>query len=260
MRTTSNSPLVRYAAVALTAVLMSACGGGGADPAAASQPVLAKPTADLSRLATVAAQCGVSTLADLGSSGQVGLTTNRATLPGVNGPDEVVSYLASGNYFDTFTRMDLLLPLADLRDPQRQPGSNVMGVAVTGPYLLGSIGCIKAVGKIRVLDDNDSPTSIATSWSSTDVPDLPMNALLPKIGINGFEFVSNFTAENPQAVFDVPTENIHDVNGVDICRLESPSTWNCVRASATTYGLSYRFSASMSGPGVYVLSTPQNAD
>jgi hypothetical protein len=259
MRTTSNSPVARYLVVVFTAVLLSACGGGGSDPAA-SPAVLAKPTADLSRLATVAAQCGVSTLADLGSSGQVGLTTNRTTLPNADGPDEVVSYLASGNYFDTFTRMDVLLPLPDLRFPQRQPGSNTMGVAVTGPYLLGSIGCIKAVGKIRVLDDNDSHNSTATTWTSKDVPTLPMNALLPKIGINGFEFLSNFSAENPQAVFDVPTENIHDVDGVDICRLESASTWHCVKASSTVYGLSYRFSAPMSGAGVYVLTTPVNND
>jgi hypothetical protein len=248
----------RLALIVVCTLMMSACGGGGSEPAVVTAQ--AKPTADLSRLASVAAQCGVSNLADLGSSGQIGLTTNRTSLQVQDGPDEVVSYLASGNYFDTQARMDILMPLLDLRIPDSPAGSNTMGVAMTGPYLLGSIGCIRSVGKIRVLDDNDRHDSIATSWTSLEVPSLPMNALLPKIGINGFEYLSNFKAENPSAVFDVPTENIHDPANVDICRLESASSWSCVPASHTIYGLSYRFSAPMSGPGVYVLSTPEAKD
>jgi hypothetical protein len=260
MRTSTHISSLRFAVIAFAALLMSACGGGGSEPATVSASALAKPTADLSRLASVAAQCGVSNLADLGSSGQIGLTTNRTTLHVADGPDEVVSYLASGNYFDTQVRMDILMPLSDLRIPDSPAGSNTMGVAMTGPYLLGSIGCIRSVGKIRVLDDNGTHDSIATSWVSVDMPSLPMSALLPKIGINGFEYLSNFTAENPSAVFDVPTENIHDPENVDICRLESASTWSCVPASHTIYGLSYRFSAPMSGTGVYVLSTPVAQD
>lgn len=241
------------ATAALAALMLSGCGGGGSDSGD-------RPTADLAQLSSVATKCGVTTLASLGNSGSGGLTTDSVTV-NLDGNDEVVSYLGAGDYVNENVLRTLRIPLSDLRDgaSDGDTGDDNMGVAVTGPYLLGSAGCIKAVGKLREAE-GDGPNPMIKVWSSEGRPSLPVSALAPRQPINGVEFLSNFNAESLVAQFKLSATVQDDSNDMEICRLEDTSTWTCVPAPVTRDGAYNRISATISGPGVYVLTSVLSVD
>ena len=240
--------------VLLSAVLLAACGGGGDD--GPLQPVaVAKPTAVLAQLETVSGQCGLSSLATQAMSGQTALNVNSTTV-NTNGYDQPLAYLVSGAYYEAPIRQDILLPQADLRAPVvfLEPGNNTMGVAMTGPYLLGSVACVRSVGRARAIA---SPTSARyeLTWSSSGQPTLPVQTL-PSPPVNGFEFVGNFDAQNPSAVFRLAAHTVSEPAQARICHYEGGTDWACVVPTVNLEGPSYVFSTPLSAQGVYMLSVP----
>ena len=240
--------------LALSSALLAACGGGGND--AAPQPVAAaKPTAVLAEAGPVSEQCGLAALATQALAGQTGLNV-RSTSVNIDGYDQPLAYLISGAYFETQVRQDILLPQADLRAPVLflEPGSNAMGVSMTGPYLLGSVACVKAVGRAWPVA-SPTPTSFEITWSSTGQPTLPVQTL-PHPAVNGFEYLSNFETQNPSAVFTMATHTLGNPAEARICRYEGGTNWACVVPEVNQQGTSYTFSTPMLARGVYVLSAP----
>lgn len=240
--------------VLLSATLLAACGGGGDD--SPLQPVaLAKPTAVLAQLEAVSGQCGLSSLATQALGGQTALNVNSTTV-NINGYDQPLAYLVSGDYFETRIRQDILLPQADLRAPVvfLEPGSNTMGVAMTGPYLLGSVACVRSVGRAWPIA---SPTTANydVTWSSSGQPSLPVQTL-PNPPVNGFEFVGNFDAQNFSAQFRLAAHSVNDPAAARICRYAGGTDWACVVPSVNQEGASYVFSTPLSAQGVYMLSAP----
>lgn len=240
--------------LALSSALLAACGGGGDD--AALQPVAeARPTAVLAEAGPVSEKCGMTSLATQALAGQGGLNV-RSTTVNTDGYDLPLTYLISGDYFETQIRQDLLLPQADLRAPVVfiEPGNRTMGVAMTGPYLLGSVACIRAVGRAWPVA-SPSTATFEMSWSSTDQPELPVQTL-PHPAVNGFEYLSNFETQNPSAVFTLPSHTVGNTAEVRICRYEGGADWACVAPEINLQGASYTFSTPMMARGVYVLSAP----
>ena len=238
----------------LSSALLAACGGGGDD--AALQPVaVAKPTAVLAEAGPVSEQCGLASLATQALAGQGGLNV-RSTSVNTDGYDRPMAYLISGDYFETQVRQDVLLPQADLRAPVVfiEPGSNSMGVAMTGPYLLGSVACVRAVGRASPVASPTTATYEMT-WSSTTQPALPVQTL-PHPAVNGFEYLSNFETQNPSAVFTLASQAVGDPADARICRYEGGTNWACVVPTVNQEGASYTFSTPMLARGVYMLSAP----
>lgn len=240
--------------LALSSALLAACGGGGDD--AALQPVaIAKPTAVLAEAGPVSEQCGLASLATQALGGQAGLNVHSTSV-NTDGYDRPLAYLISGDYFATQVRQDLLLPKADLRAPVVfiEPGSNSMGVAMTGPYLLGSVACVRAVGRAWPVASPTTATFEMT-WSSSTQPVLPVQTL-PHPAVNGFEYLSNFETQNPSAVFTMASHAVGDPADVRICRYEGGTNWACVAPAFNLEGASYTFSTPMLARGVYILSAP----
>jgi hypothetical protein len=249
-----NRPLQVLATALLGSSLLAACGGGGDE--GPLQPVaVAKPTAVLAEVGPVTDQCGIASLATQVASGQAALNVNRTSID-IGGYALPVTYLVSGDYYETQSRMDVRLPQADLRAPvvSLDPGAATMGVAMTGPYLLGSVACVKAVGRAWPVASPTTATYEMT-WSSSGQPVLPVQTL-PHPPVNGFEFLGNFEAQNPSAVFTLGDHALSDPAEARICRYEGGNDWACVVPQINKEGATYTFSTPMTAKGVYMLSVP----
>jgi hypothetical protein len=237
------------------ALSLAGCGGGGGDTGASdpsapevvapSQPEDSRPTANQEQLPVVTVRCGVDSFDEFGATGiQTG--SYLATFDG--GVSKVVGYVASGDYFDTSVRMDVRVPQTDYR-PASPPVDmdRRMGVAMNGPYLVGSLACIKSVAHTEVNGGNQTLV-----WASDAYPQLPVN-LVTGTPVAGFEFFGNFEAGSPTVYFELDAAGVSRPNDMSVCSISGTNTWSCVVPHVGYDGSVYSFSTPVQGHGVYLL-------
>lgn len=261
MTALSRPVLVLGFALLFGALPLAGCGGGGdsaaenpvsgvsePDPPAPGAPAAPEdsiPTANQDVLPAVTARCGVSGFEDFGATGiQTGSFT--ATFDG--GISRVVGYVASGAYFDTSVRMDVRVPQTDYR-PASPPVDmdRRMGVAMNGPYLVGSLACIKSVAHTEVNAGNQTLV-----WASDAYPLLPVD-LITGTPVAGFEFFGNFEAGSPTVYFELDAAGVSRPDDMSVCSISGTSTWSCVVPHVGYDGSVYSFSTPVQGHGVYLL-------
>lgn len=261
MRTVGRPAMVLGLAVLFGVLSLAGCGGGGDNaaenpvsgvsdpgPAAPDAPVVpeeSSPTANQDALPAVTARCGVASFEDFGATG---IQTGSFTASFDGGISRVVGYVASGAYYDTSVRMDVRVPQTDHR-PAAQPVhmDRRMGVAMNGPYLVGSLACIKSVAHTEV--DGGDQTLV---WASDAYPQLPVN-LITGTPVAGFEFFGNFEAGSPTVYFELDAAAVSRPNDMLVCSISGASTWSCVVPHLGYDGSVYSFSTPVQGHGVYVL-------
>lgn len=247
-------------------VLLSACGGGGDElatgpgvPMEPSSPigtvpeapavVDTRPTADLQQLRSVANRCGVGSYEEFGANA-INTGSFIATFDGLS---QAVGYLYSVDYYNTEARMDIAIPQTDFRMGSLDPGhpDRKMGIALSGPFLVDSVSCVKGTGRIAVVEGQ---TGI--SWFSDVMRPLPVEQL-PGIPVAGLEFFGNFLPENPVAYFTLDAGTVSHPEGMEVCQLLATGLWSCQLAISMPDGDRYTFSAPVPGHGVYLLTEMQ---
>lgn len=234
----------------LGAILLAGCGGGGSEevvspPAPAPVPDPSR-SADVRQLASVVSRCGVSSFEDFGATS----INSGSFIATFGGHSQVVGYMASGDYFDTSVRMDLAVPETDFRAGSLDLGhpTHRMGVAVNGPFLVGSLACVKGTARVAVVDGRTE-----VNWFSDALARLPVERL-PGVPVAGLEFFGNFEPENPTIYFTLDAGVVSPTTSMALCQLNGPDGWTCVPVNSTFNGSSHTYSSPVAGYGVFVLT------
>lgn len=219
------------------------------------------PTANLQQIAQVANACGVQPPASRDSRDSATVSTDMVTVD-QGGYKETISVLTSPTYIESQLPRDLVVPLFGQQELALadETGNSTMGLAMTGAYLMGSVGCVKSVVRAAPpTGTGQTPVSEEVIWTSKNHPVLPIDALSDR-PISGFEYISNFDAVNATVLFTVSKFLLPSPDGAQVCHLGDVGGWSCVEPSKTLNGSHHRFNAALKGAGVYVLVAPKPLD
>lgn len=248
---TSLNRNYRVWCTAAALALLGGCGGGGDAPATPDMP-----TANLQQLAQVASQCGV--LVPTANDTTAAVSTDLITVDR-DDYQETISVLTATTYVDSQLPHDLVVPLFGQQELalDDKTGNSTMGLAMTGAYLKGSVGCVKSVVRATPRTSTDE-TAVGEEiiWSSENYAKLPIDTLELR-PLSGFEYLSNFDAVNATVLFTVWQTLLPSPDGAKVCHLGDVGGWSCVVPSKSLNNSHHRFTAPLQGPGVYVLIAPQ---
>lgn len=219
------------------------------------------PTANLQRIAQVANACGVQPPASRDARASATVSTDLVTV-NQGGYKETISVLTSPTYIENQLPRDLLVPLFGQQELALadETGNSTMGLAMTGAYLMGSVGCVKSVVRAAPpTGPGQTPVSEEVIWTSNNYPVLPIDALSER-PISGFEYISNFDAVNATVLFTVSKFLLPSPDEAKVCHLGDVGGWSCVEPSKTMNDSHHSFNAALKGAGVYVLIAPKPID
>jgi len=251
-----NKSLIRDHRLICSAALLAllgGCGGGGDEPTAPGVP-----TANLQQIAQVSSACGVQAPASRDSRAAATVSTDLVTVD-QGEYKETISVLTSPTYIESQLPSDLVVPLFGQQELALadETGNSTMGLAMTGAYLMGSVGCVKSVVRAAPPTGTDQPlVNEEVIWTSKNHPVLPIDALSDR-PISGFEYISNFDAVNATVLFTVSKFLLPSADGAMVCYLGDVGGWSCVVPSKTWNGSHHSFNSALKGAGVYVLIAPK---
>lgn len=237
------------AVTVLGAMLLAGCGGGSAEMVSPPAPVPGPSrSADVGQLASVVSRCGETSFEAFVATS---ININNGSFTAIfGGHSQVVGYMASSDYSDTSERRDVAVPQTDFRagSLELDHPTHRMGVAVNGPFLVGSLACVKGTARAAEVDGRTE-----VNWFSDALAQLPVE-LLPGVPVAGLEFFGNFEPGNPTIHFTLGAGVVSPTTSMNLCRWNGPDGWACVPVNSTFDGSSHTYASPVPGYGVYILT------